>query len=393
MTTTSYDPSGLFARETDSVGCIICPNTSAKCPPCSEGQECEQKAQTCDRCAEYVCVPSTTRSTLPIGGIVGGVVGGVLLIAIASGLYWYYRNIYLKNKNVSNDDDIMMQGKDLESVYSNKEYLDSPVTSEKFSSLGTSPVTRAPNSRQNKRVSSYDSFTKPKKSYPTKNKTPKELAAIQRRERQKNIALEANRNLNIQGFVEPANSRHSIATTVSTSNASNILPIAYIPGVTVRPTKNNTRSVFSMDSESVFSDLNTIENASIISESNENNENIGIAIRAQPRMLNVEKIEEEEEVEDYTEEDFDQTPKDQMLIINHEDVTDDSDVDSDMENITRATSFRRTKKSDSNSDSHPIDLEIPLNLDDRDNNTITSAGSFVLDVEIDPESPFSDPNQ
>lgn len=456
----------LFARETDSNGCIVCPTTASLCPACPNGQVCELKSQTCDTCSEYICVTNDNggSSSVPIGGIVGGVVGGVFLLGIIGALYWYYKYIYSKNAPQLSDDsdDIMMQstGKDGdESIYpiSNMEsQFADPNSLPLPNEFQEKPVAaRAPNNKTAKRISSYDSFTKHKKAYPTKNRTAKETAALQRRERQRQIALQANKNLQgLQGFDDPANRRNSIATTVSTSNASNILPIAYIPGVTVRPTKNNTRSVYSFDSDSVFSDLNTIENASIVGDVMRANNNSEVmltpvpnstttAIKAQPKLVSVDKIEEENE-DHYDDSDIDiDTTLESSLDTSYshkiissssnfnnltqvsdtiEESSDDSDIDSDMENITRATSLRHPKKREvlldmplsqtqqpvHQSPTEPLPMraslnEIPISFidyDKKDAHTLASgAGSFLLDVEMDEhgesphsgeESPFND---
>lgn len=236
-----------------------------------------------------------------------------------------------------------------------------------------------------RRISSYESFTRPN-ALKLKSKQQQQLAAQQRRERQQKIIRQANlqqqQNLQLQhpqgaDGVNQIYLNHSHRSSVATSisNASNILPIAYIPGVTVRPTKNNTRSLYSYDSESLFSDLNTIENASIVGESignhgqaasaapngaNGNGVSVNTspatmtAIKAQPKLVNVDKIEEEEEEEDFNEEDedsFDIIPHHGFDTKTSRDDTDDSDVDSDIGQITRATSVKRlNKKSLSHSD-------------------------------------------
>ncbi|KAI5965461.1 hypothetical protein KGF57_000727 [Candida theae] len=243
-----------------------------------------------------------------------------------------------------------------------------------------------------RRISSYESFTRPN-ALKSKSKQQQQLAAQQRRARQQKIVKQANLQQQQQhqqlqvpttdgaGNLVYSNQSHRSSVATSISNASNILPIAYIPGVTVRPTRNNTGSLYSYDSDSLFSDLNTIENASIVGENAVGNhgqavgasvgENGGngsspspatmTAIKAQPKLVNVDKIEEEEEEDDDEDED---------AYLNGESVagayastshhgfdsevlheTDDSDVDSDIGQITRATSTKKlNKKSISHSD-------------------------------------------
>jgi paraquat-inducible protein B len=310
-------------------------------------------------------------STVPIGSIVGGVIGGVCGLAVIIGILYYFL-IYKKRSVVLDDSDEMVMSTvdPTESVYAISNNMESHVGDPNLSPLPDrtteKPVVRPPNLRA-KRINSYDSFTKPNKA-----KTAKEIAAMQRRERQKKIARQA--NMNLHGVVASSvNLRHSVATSVSTSNASNILPIAYIPGVTVYPTKNNTRSLFSADSDSVFSDLNTIENASIVGDVQRANGGnpayisssqnaTTTAIKVQPKLVNVDKIEEEseggDEFENTTDSNFDLDESsrissvqsihgnDIQLATMNEEESEDSDVDSDIENITRATSLRRPKTKD-----------------------------------------------
>jgi hypothetical protein len=473
----------LATRETDSNGCIICPPNPSQCPPCEKGQ-CVLTTQTCESCAVYSCVETeTTSGSKSVAAKVGASIGGLLCVALIAAVIWYYKFIYKKNGPVFSDDsdDIMMQSPSKEgedSLYPLSN-MDSKLGDGGKHIPGDSKEAVTSYNQKNKeiskRVNSYESFTKHKKAYPTKTKTAKEIAALQRRERQRQIALEANKNLqSFQGSTDTSTFRESMVTTDSTSNASNILPIAYIPGVTVRPTANNTRSIYSFDSESIFSDLNTIENASIVGDiirsGNENrmtsNQILAInnptitAIKSQPKLVAVDKIEEEnedsndEDADDVDDGDYDGTravysngsslkprqyPKSSNLkstsfnttktrVSNIEEGSEDSDVDSDIENITRAASFRRPKEREilldvpleqqqsySQDTSQPIDslstkatlYEIPITIDfdKNDINTLTSfGGSFLFDVEMDqlngldsphpsPLSPFDDPKQ
>lgn len=468
----------LAERETDSNGCIICPPNPSQCPPCEKGQ-CVMTTQTCESCAVYSCVETETNSgSKSVGAKVGGSIGGVLCVALIAAVIWYYKFIYKKNGPVLSDDsdDIMMQspGKEGEDSLYPLSNMDSQLGYGGQHIPGDSKEGVTSYNQKNKviskRISSYESFTKHKKAYPTKTKTPKEIAALQRRERQRQIALEANKNLqSFQGSTDASTFRHSVVTTDSTSNASNILPIAYIPGVTVRPTANNTRSIYSFDSDSIFSDLNTIENATIVGDilraGNENrmtsnqipaiNNSTTTAIKAQPKLVAVDKIEEEnedsndEDADDEDDGDYDgnravysdgsslktpQYPKSSnsnsssfnttaTRVSNIEEASEDfdvdSDVDSDIENITRAASLRRPKEreilldvpleqqqSHSQDTSQPIDSlstkpslnEIPITIefDKNDTNTLASfGGSFLLDVEMDqldsPDSPHPSP--
>ena len=88
-----------------------------------------------------------------------------------------------------------------------------------------------------KRLSSYESFTRPKASG---NNKAKQQQLQARRARQQRIIRQANQQtqqqpqqqLPFNQYLQPSN-RNSVAT--SFSNASNILPIAYIPGLLCDP--------------------------------------------------------------------------------------------------------------------------------------------------------------
>lgn len=446
---------------TDANGCVICPNTPLSCPKCKKGEECQQRTPTCHSCTSYYCAPvdGSSSSSTPVGGIVGGVVGGVVLIALLAVGFWYYKYVYRKKYPVSLDgsDDVMMDGMDDASEYEGKE----DITSDSATSPGgTRPVSGAgaaaglnstsekpPQRRANsnrdmkarRRLSSYESFTRPKTRYARKN-SPSQIDLQQRRERQRQIADQANRLLgtgpagNSGGvYLDPLLNRNSVATLISTTNASNILPIAYIPGVTVRPTKNNTRSIYLYESDSIFSDLNTIENASIIGDVQRAN-NAGMssvqtgvareeptdgasgtmtAIKAQPRLVNVDRIDEEEEEE--SDDDRDMLYQDDLGgmfvgLTNHFRLaeqfgdahsrdtmeSDDSDVDSDIGEITRATSVKRPTRN------HEVLLDIAAPHGESGSPVASTNGSFILDVEMDEPkklgvemtretSPFDDP--
>ncbi|CAK9436157.1 uncharacterized protein LODBEIA_P07150 [Lodderomyces beijingensis] len=443
----------LSKRELDSNGCVTnCPRLpDCICP--GKNEQCVQIAATCEKCAYNQCTPISS-STVHVGGVVGGVVGGLIVAALA-GCILYYFLVYKKKHPVTLDEEYDYYDNDTdeyggkgssESVSGDEEYslkrlssagvelqqqdehqqsqslsplgeglLGDPGKTSKdtaggtaSNSQGSSQYAARPNARragaaannsrktQMKRISSYESFTRPSRS-----KQQKQLQALQRRARQKTIVEQANQQRQQQQqqqqqsgatqlYMQPGH-RDSVAT--SFSNASNILPIAYIPGVTVRPSKNNTGSIYSNDSDSLFSDMNAIENASIVGDvvraskgsvegqnnhhhnnnnihnNNNNNNNTSntnlrqvpeeqsndgnaatmTAIKAQPRLVNVDRIEEEEEEDEEEDDDYDYENYNPSLhgvgiqngAINEE--TDDSDVDSDIGQITRATSTRTNK--------------------------------------------------
>lgn len=421
----------VFARaeplETDSNGCVVCPPSVPEGPDCGPGEERLLRAPTCRQCPEYYCGPvENNRSPGPnIGGIVGGVVGGVVVL-IGGCLLYYFLIWKKKHPLLDEEEDIILS--DFEADES-KENLTSENSEDKRASSGTLERPVRKGVPANRRLSSYESFTRPQAKFRNQRRRP------QKRLKSRNLIQ------NSQGpYLDPNSSnRNSVATTISTTNASNILPIAYIPGVTVRPTKNNTKSIYSYETDSIFSDLNTIENASIIGDimranyngqdNGSNDNNMTTAIKAQPRLVNVDRIEEEDEDEEYDDEidgieEADVSSNEESKhdsktsvitttkhvndstlsnIIIEDDSDSDSDVDSDIGEIHRATSVRRNE-----AQVQVVNKEIPLDLidlgkpglNDQATTASTEAGSFVLDVEIDDNrqsqtsgerSPFEDP--
>lgn len=261
----------------DGNGCVICPTEQPSCPVCPHGQQCNQVSLTCSLCPSFVCVPRTKSAhTLPlVGAIVGGTVGAlVLVVALAAFYFFYFRRRHTPHS------DTALEELDSQLLHT--------LLSEKTPALGD----------KNRRLSAYELFMRPQ----TRTRGP-------RRAPQKPALAK----------------RNSIATTISTTNASNILPVAYIPGVTVRPTKNNTRLIYLYDTTSVFSDLNAIEGALIVQDRE------ATAVRAQAKLVNIERIDEEEETEaNDTKGSSTQTAWELDL-----------DVDSDIGEINRATSVLR----------------------------------------------------
>ncbi|KAI5951063.1 hypothetical protein KGF54_004137 [Candida jiufengensis] len=484
----------------DSNGCVInCP-TLPDCVCTGKNEQCVQVLTTCDKCAYNNCIPKTNNGkSTNTGGIVGGVIGGLAVLGVI-GATLYYFLIYKKKHQVMLDDDYLDydyndyetdeyidKGSDINnnnngSKIEMKELGDlsdpsSPASKSFGLDINESPssATLANNNNdvinantgtnnggaiiagqhidrplqqrrilQNnprktvRRISSYESFTRPNANK-SKTKQQQQLIAQQRRARQQKIVKQA--NLQQQQIQPPPqqqqiylnqSNRNSVAT--SFSNASNILPIAYVPGVTVRPTKNNTRSIYSYDSDSIFSDLNTIENASIVGDviianqlSTSSSNNNGTekndspqslqsdqsnrsgtmtAIKAQPRLVNVDRIQEEDEDEDEDddeEEDDDEDEEDYKLNetteedetrINTEDYNiskdeilkkdideedEDSDVDSDVGHITRAASLKKQESFtfDIEFNENPLPITHKINNNDNDLNSV--------------DSPFRDP--
>lgn len=338
-----------------------------------------------------MCVDSgrSSGSGTPVGGIVGGVVGGVAVLLIVAGL-WYYKKVYRKKYPVLEDDLAMDDYKtDIEDLdtRSPRNTLSSGELEAGAAAAGRAarPQARRTDSsnslKNNHRISSYESFMRPHARHARRGGA---LA------RGRSRTQPQNRNLLPYGDND-LSKRNSIATTISTTNASNILPVAYIPGVTVRPTKNNTRSIYSYESDSIFSDINTIENASIIAERTGQLKLATMtAIRAQPKLVNVARIDEADEDEDEDEHDTTWASNKDSIVTNTQVVNEltntldnntdsdvDLDVDLDIGEINRATSIRRPE----GQVVAPPQILVDGDLEQDD----LSAGSFILDIGKGPQ--------
>lgn len=333
------------------------------CPTCAAGSECQLVAGTCKECALYTCVPAATIGSDSKGSIVGGVVGGICGAALIVGVIFFFMTKSSRKRmaSLSEQEDVLnMDSLNFKSdvdadVYDNSaEKTDSSASGElaRNQSMSNPNIAAAAGTRSassadlRRRLLSYELFTR--------HKSKNHAAQAGRLARKQQILANANSRNMMADPASIASHRHSVATTVSTTNASNILPIAYIPGVTVRPTQHNTRLLFSNDDSVdddylVFSDWNTIENASIVGDANVAQQ--ATNMRANPRIVQVARIEEEDE------ESGEDTPK---VIPFSLESDNDSDIDSDIGEIQRATG------------------EDAPGLPD-------SEGSFMLDVEMYPQ--------
>lgn len=405
------DAASSTTYETDSNGNLIC-SSQPTCPVCPEGQECYQQALTPTSCARYVCVDKESSSGLsvPVGGIVGGVIGGLFLVAALAAAYYLF--VYRKKHPKLADDlplsEFDAQGADLTGHLAGDSHLGEKMERPAALRAGLSnSVTK------NHRLLAYESFMRPQARYTKRTAGGRPGANSAPNGGPGSIGSAGAPGSSVYNDNDMSK-RNSVATTISTTNASNILPIAYIPGVTIRPTKNNTRSIYSYDTDLVFSDMNAIENASIVADrANANQKSTMTAIRAQPKLVNVARIDEDDEDEDDDVEshrdidDLDDTDawddhiaKDlsvgtalytvNTLSVNGQPTSEgesdpDSDVDSDIVEIGRATSTRRPREVlvDVNNSGNLINLDQDQHLDhdhDQDQDQDQESGSFILDI-------------
>lgn len=313
-------------------------------------------------------------STTPIGGIVGGVVGFVAVAAILA--FLYYKFVYRKKHPRLPDDyatsEIELDAEDAETG----KYDVLSGSGEKFERPTARRTELSGSVTKNHRLSAYESFMRPQAKYAKRPVNgPRKTNSLG------NITAGTNYGPYID---DNQFKRNSVATSISTTNASNILPVAYIPGVTIRPTKNNTQSIYSYETDSVFSEMNGIENALIVADRNGGPQSKGTmtAIKVQPRLVNVARIEEgdEENGDDDNDDDDDHDSEESarpgaateqgvshVFRLQEAGADPDSDVDSDIGEIGeihRATSVRRPEQQ-------------PTHLKDND------SGLFVLDIARD----------
>lgn len=362
---------GTSSSSTSSGECVECPATAQQCPVCPTGQVCIQQARTCQSCTKYVCQAqdSLLGSTTPVGGIVGGVIGFLAVAAILG--FLYYKFVYRKKHPRLLDDyatsEIELDAEDTETgkydvLSGSGEKFERPMARRTELSLSVT---------KNHRLSAYESFMRPQAKY-----AKRPVNAPRKTNSLGNISAGGNYGPYID---DNQFKRNSVATSISTTNASNILPVAYIPGVTIRPTKNNTQSIYSYETDSVFSEMNGIENALIVADRHGGSQSKGTmtAIKAQPRLVNVTRIDEgDEENGDDDDNVSEESARPGAAVeqgmshvfrLQEAGADPDSDVDSDIGEIGeihRATSVRRPEQP-------------PTHLKDN------HSGLFVLDIARD----------
>jgi len=226
------DESSASATATDSNGCVVC-STDLVCPSCDSGEECLLTVQSCHECPKYYCKNiggSSSSSSGPSASTIGGLAGGITggLLVLIGVGSYLFYRFYFKKKLAFNR------------VNHKEFYFDDDIEI---------------NFRHN---------------HPD--------------------AQNGQRGGNGSGNNQ-SSSRNSLATTMFT-RASNIIPIAYIPGVTIGP---NTSSGNSNSRASQYSEANTIDSdlvgdryskASIIG----NPSLTTTAIRAKPKLVNIHEV-------------------------------------------------------------------------------------------------------
>ncbi|KAI9467295.1 hypothetical protein BJY52DRAFT_1237623 [Lactarius psammicola] len=183
----------LLARD----GCVQCPSIPPVCN-CDSTQSCFQIAQSCTQCASFRCVDKPTSSNsghgISAGGIAGAVVGALVFLAVAVGLFLWWRH-----RNAAPIEPVAPEVKDIPAPADT--VLNRPDPSEKIvntpSAVPTEPVVRV-----------YGNSSS------TIDLDPTSQPALSRRD-----SAQSN----------PFGDGHSIQTTSTGSQSTNVIPIAFVP--------------------------------------------------------------------------------------------------------------------------------------------------------------------
>ncbi|TKA78555.1 hypothetical protein B0A55_02822 [Friedmanniomyces simplex] len=101
----------LHPRAILSPRCLQCPNTTPSCPTCQKGEICSLVPADCDTCAYMTCIanpsPPPSNPGPNIGAIAGGVVGGVAAIALIVFFVWRF---WIKKRREQQERDGLAMG-------------------------------------------------------------------------------------------------------------------------------------------------------------------------------------------------------------------------------------------------------------------------------------------
>lgn len=184
---TEANPLHFILNKRDD-SCLQCPDLGHP-----KGRNCVQIVQQCHKCGYYKC-----DSTTNIGGIVGGVIGGLaLLVAVIGVIYWHRKNRRKSNKQLR----LEAQEKEILESHEFKDTEEAAEASDFLAELGPPGVrTRA-------------------------FKSPGQTSSIYSSDTKYNNSRRNSRN-SVSTFSSFASS--------ALTRASNIIPVAYIPGVKIR---------------------------------------------------------------------------------------------------------------------------------------------------------------
>ncbi|SGZ39216.1 uncharacterized protein HGUI_01416 [Hanseniaspora guilliermondii] len=205
--------SSVKATSTQSNGCVVCP--SVKCPDCGDNYYCVMTSLTCTQCPITYCARKSVLSSTTThksntgaiaGGVVGGVVGGFLIVAF---IIYFFRRSKKRNQQKANmHDDIFEDGK-------TGSYYD----------VGGNGYTDEDND-----LFGLDEYE------PTRNKTGSNYFTTSGGNTLRSSNIEKDDVLGVLPLTHHVlgknkKRRNDETSSVSTGNASNIIPVGYIPGI------------------------------------------------------------------------------------------------------------------------------------------------------------------
>lgn len=230
----------LVARESSlkkgSNGCVICKSTPA-CPVCPENQVCNLSAQTCDECPTVSCIassatlnsistpsPSATSSSSStvhtsnklIGPLIGGIVAGLVVLA---GVIWacvWYRRSKRRGRSPRQD---FVADQYVKSVNENVFY---PSTLGK----GNTSISTVDKDEEQDQMTQYAISSEGLTIQQQLNYIKEQQLKLQREEVRERTMARSENSIDLR---ESHDDYYSIGDD---DDQSNIIPIAYIPGVT-----------------------------------------------------------------------------------------------------------------------------------------------------------------
>lgn len=205
--------SSVKATSTQSNGCVSCP--TVKCPDCGDNYYCVMTSLTCTQCPITYCARNSVLSSSKshksnkgaiAGGVVGGVVGGLLIVAFI--IYFFRRSKKRNSQKTNVHDDIFEDGK----TGSYYDIAGNGYTDDDNDLFG---------------LDEYDS---------TRNKTGSNYFTTTGGNTLRSSNIEKDDVLGVLPLTHDVlgknkKRRNDETSSVSTGNASNIIPVGYIPGI------------------------------------------------------------------------------------------------------------------------------------------------------------------
>lgn len=205
--------SSVKATSTQSNGCVSCP--AVKCPDCGDNYYCVMTSLTCTQCPITYCARKSVLSSSTshksnkgaiAGGVVGGVVGGLLIVAFI--IYYFRRSKKKNSQKATLHEDLFEDGK-----------------AGSYYDIGGNGYTDEDNDLFG--LDEYDS---------TRNKTEGNYFTTTGGNTLRSSNIEKDDVLGVLPLSHDVlgknkKRKNDETSSVSTGNASNIIPVGYIPGI------------------------------------------------------------------------------------------------------------------------------------------------------------------